>query len=63
VDIRQDIWLTRARHEDLLREAREAQRLRGISRVSFGTRLIAWLYERVAKPELERKGRLQSAAL
>jgi hypothetical protein len=53
--------LSRLRHEELLQEAHDRRWLRHVARVSAAARLIAWLYNQFAKPELERAGELRPA--
>lgn len=55
--------MSRLRHEELLQEAHDRRYLRDVVRVSAAARLIAWLYNQFAKPELERAGELRPATI
>jgi hypothetical protein len=63
MDVQKQVLLSRLRHEELLQEAHDRRYLRDVVRVSAAARLIAWLYNQFAKPELERAGELRPATI
>jgi hypothetical protein len=63
MDIQKYVLMSQSRHQELLLEAREQRCPRHLARVSAASRVIAWLYNQFAKPELERAGELHPATV